>query len=203
MIAIIDYGLGNLESVKKSLSSAGAETCITNNSAKIKKADKIVLPGQGAFQDGMKNLQRFGLVQILNEQVLGKNKPFFGICLGLQLLVEKSFENGQFQGLGWIKGEVIKLKVNQELKLPHVGWDNVSCRKNSPLFSQVPDDSDFYFVHSYYLQPKNPKIIAATCTYGEKFPVAFVQKNIWATLFHPEKSQKYGQQLIKNFLLAS
>ena len=203
MIAIIDYGLGNLESVKKSLVAVGAVAVITNDHEKILRADKIVLPGQGAFADGIKNLRQSGLIPILNKQVLDKKKPFLGICLGLQLLGETSFENGKHQGLGWIKGNIIKLKVGNREKLPHIGWDNVSANKNSRLFSKIPADSDFYFVHSYYLNPKNQKIITATCTYGEKFPVAFIQKNIWAILFHPEKSQNYGLQLLKNFISLS
>ena len=199
MIAIIDYGLGNLESVKKSLSVAGAAAVITNKHYEIVKADKIVLPGQGAFADGIKNLSQAGLIPILNKQILEKHKPFLGICLGLQLLGETSFENGKHQGLNWIRGIVIKLKVGKGEKLPHIGWDNVSSSR-PPLFSQISDGSDFYFVHSYYLKPEDQKIIAATCAYGEKFPVAFVQKNIWATLFHPEKSQQSGLQLLKNFV---
>jgi glutamine amidotransferase len=186
--------------VKKSLSAAGVASIITNKRDKIVKADKIVLPGQGAFADGIKNLHQRGLIPILNHEILERKKPFLGICLGLQLLGETSFENGQHQGLGWIKGDVIKLKVGKKQKLPHIGWDNVSPHKNSPLFSQIPAGSDFYFVHSYYLKPENQNVIAADCDYGEKFPVAFIQKNIWAALFHPEKSQQPGLQLLKNFI---
>lgn len=200
MIAIIDYGLGNLESVKKSLSAAGAAAIITNKRDQIVKADKIILPGQGAFADGIKNLNQSGLIPFLNQQILEKRKSFLGICLGLQLLGDTSFENGKHRGLGWIKGKVIRLKVGKKEKLPHVGWNNVSFAKNSRLFSKIPDQSDFYFVHSYYLKPENQNIIAAACNYGEKFPVAFIQKNIWATLFHPEKSQQPGLQLLKNFV---
>ncbi len=200
MIAIIDYGLGNLASVTKSITKAGGKVQITDKPSVIKKADSIVLPGQGAFADGIKNLRQRGLIPVLNQEILEKKKPFLGICLGLQLLGEASFENGRHPGLGWIKGDVINLKVGENQKLPHVGWNNVSPNKNSPLFSQIPAGSDFYFVHSYYLKPKNKKIIVATCDYGEKFPVAFFQKNIWAVLFHPEKSQTPGLQLLKNFI---
>lgn len=200
MIAIIDYGLGNLESVKKSLSSAGAETIITNNPAKIKKADKIVLPGQGAFADGLNNLKTSGLIQLLTQEVMSRKKPFLGICLGLQLLAESGLENGRHSGLGWIKGDAIKLKALPPLRLPHVGWDNINISKSSPIFNQIPNGADFYFVHSFYLEPKDKKVIAATCNYGQKFAAALQYKNIFATLFHPEKSQKFGQQLIKNFL---
>ncbi len=203
MIAVIDYGLGNLASVAKAIHAAGSEAIITDDPKQLQRADKIVLPGQGAFADGIKNLRQSGLIPTLNKQVLDKKKPFLGICLGLQLLGETSFENGKHQGLEWIKGNIIKLKVGKKEKLPHIGWDNVSADKNSQLFSQVPAGSDFYFVHSYYLNPKDQKIIAAVCDYGEKFPVAFVQKNIWATLFHPEKSQNYGLQLLKNFISLS
>lgn len=200
MIAIIDYGLGNLESVKKSLSAAGAETIITNNPAKIKKADKIILPGQGAFADGINNLWTSGLVQLLTHEVINRKKPFLGICLGLQLLAESGFENGHHDGLGWIKGNAVKLKTLPPLRLPHVGWDNINISRVSPLFNQIPNGTDFYFVHNFYLRPKDEKLIVATCNYGQIFPVALQHKNIFATLFHPEKSQKFGQQLIKNFL---
>lgn len=200
MIAVIDYGLGNLASVAKAVRAVGLEAAITDDPKQLQRADKIILPGQGAFAHGIKNLHQRGLVSALNKQVLDKKKPFLGICLGLQLLGDTSFENGKHQGLGWIKGNIIKLKVEEKDRLPHIGWDNVSSNKNSPLFSQIPAGSDFYFVHSYYLKPENKKIIEAACTYGENFPVAFIQKNIWATLFHPEKSQTYGLQLLKNFI---
>jgi glutamine amidotransferase len=200
MIAVIDYGLGNLASAVKAVRAAGAEATVTDDPKLLKRADKIILPGQGAFADGIKNLRRRGLVPALNQQVLDKHKPFLGICLGLQLLGETSFENGRHQGLGWIKGDVIKLKVGKKQKLPHIGWDNVYANRNSPLFSQIPAGSDFYFVHSYYLKPENKNIVAAICDYGQNFPVGLVQNNIWAVLFHPEKSQQAGLQLLKNFV---
>lgn len=200
MVVIIDYGLGNLASVAKSFSAAGAETIITNNPTKIKKADKIVLPGQGAFADGLNNLKTSGLIQLLTQEVMNRKKPFLGICLGLQLLAESGLENGRHSGLGWIKGDAIKLKSLPPLRLPHVGWDNINISKSSAIFNQIPNGADFYFVHSFYLEPNNKKIIAATCDYGQTFTVALQYKNIFATLFHPEKSQKFGQQLIKNFL---
>lgn len=200
MIAVIDYGLGNLTSVAKAIRTAGVEVKITSDSKLLQRADKIILPGQGAFADGIKNLHQRGLVKALSHEILEKKKPFLGICLGLQLLGKTSFENGKHQGLGWIKGNVIKLKVGKKAKLPHIGWDNVLTNHGSPLFYQIPNGSDFYFVHSYYLRPENKKIVEATCDYGENFPVAFVQKNIWATLFHPEKSQQAGLQLLHNFV---
>lgn len=199
MVAIIDYGLGNLASVAKSFSAAGAETIITNNQEKIKRADKIILPGQGAFADGINNLRASGLVQLLTQEVMNRKKPFLGICLGLQLLAESGLENGRHDGLGWIKAKTVKLK-SRGLRLPHMGWDNVKIAKPSPIFDGIPDDADFYFAHSYYLNPIDKQIVTATCDYGQKFPVALRQNNIFATLFHPEKSQKYGQQLIRNFL---
>lgn len=200
MIAIIDYGLGNLASVAKAIQEVGTKATVTHDPGQICKSTRLILPGQGAFADGIKNLHQRGLIPILNHEILERKKPFLGICLGLQLLGEISFENGKNHGLGWIKGNVIKLKVGEKEKLPHIGWDNVYSNKKSPLFSQIPDGSDFYFVHSYYLKPEDQKIIEATCTYGENFPVAFIQKNIWATLFHPEKSQQAGLQLLKNFV---
>lgn len=200
MIAVVDYGLGNLASVAKAVRTAGVEVTITSDSKLLQRADKIILPGQGAFADGIKNLHQRGLVTALRHEILEKKKPFLGICLGLQLLGKTSFENGKHQGLGWIKGNVIKLKVGKKEKLPHIGWDNVTSNQNSPLFSQIPTGSDFYFVHSYYLKPTDPAIAIANCTYGEKFPVALVQKNVWATLFHPEKSQQAGLQLLHNFV---
>ncbi len=200
MVSIIDYGLGNLASVAKAFSSLGAKTIITSNPEKIRKSDKIVLPGQGAFNDGINNLKALGLVQLLTDEVMNRKKPFWGICLGLQLLAESGLENGKHSGLGWIKGSVVKLSAPAGLRLPHVGWDNVSYLKQSKLFTGIPNDSDFYFVHSYYLKPTDKKNINATCDYGQIFPAAFESENIYATLFHPEKSQQFGQQLIKNFL---
>lgn len=200
MVAIIDYGLGNLTSVLKAFAAAGVEAIITNQLPKIKKAERIVLPGQGAFADGIRNLRSQGLTAVLTQEVLMKKKPFLGICLGMQLLAETSVENGKHQGLGWVKGDVVKLKIPASLRLPHVGWNDISTVKSSALLTNLPTKPDFYFVHSYHLKPKDSRVTIATCTYGETFTAALQSRNIFATLFHPEKSQRFGLQIIKNFV---
>lgn len=194
-VTIIDYGMGNVASVKKAFEKIGARVKISNSKKDIEKAEYLVLPGVGAFGDGIKKLTELNLVDILNETVIKGGKPFLGICLGMQLLSEVGYEFGTHNGLGWIKGETIKL---QALRLPHVGWDNIKILKKD-LFRDIPDDN-FYFVHSYVLKPKNSSIITSVCKYGTEFPASIKHKNIFATQFHPEKSQLGGLKLLENFL---
>ena len=198
MIAIIDYGMGNLRSVQKALEKVGAETLITQNPVDIQNAEKIVLPGVGAMQPAMQKLQELKLIDPIKEAIhLGK--PFLGICLGLQLLFEKSFEGGEVEGLGVFPGTVERFT---SLKVPHMGWNQIKIKKaECPLFSGVESLSNFYFCHSYFVNPKSPSIIAAATDYGIEFASAVARDNIFGVQFHPEKSQNLGLEILKNFFL--
>lgn len=200
MVVIIDYGLGNLASVAKAFKKAGGEVVISSDNNLISKADHLVLPGQGAFSDGINNIRKLKLDKIIYQQVLKNKKPILGICLGMQLMADKGYENGEHQGLGLIEGETIKIKAVTNIRLPHIGWDDVEIEKKSQIFSEIPNNSDFYFLHSYHLAPSDKSLILATCNYGQKFVVSAQKGNIFATLFHPEKSHEFGIKLIKNFL---
>lgn len=194
---IIDYGMGNLRSVQKAFEYIGTNALVTRDPTLIQSASKIVLPGVGAFKDAMANLHSLGLIDLLNEEILEKKKLFLGICLGMQLIATKSYEFGETQGLGWIDAEIIRFP-DSELKIPHVGWNSVKFANPSPLFDTIPENSNFYFVHSYYFD-SDRKYATGITHYGCDF-IASVQKdNIFATQFHPEKSQKYGLKIIENF----
>ncbi len=196
---IIDYKMGNVASVKKAFQKIGASIVISNKKTAIERADYLILPGVGAFRDGIKNLKKLGLVKLLTKKVLKDKVPFLGICLGMQLLAEKGQEFGVHDGLGWIKGEAVKLN-GEGLRLPHVGWDDIKVNKeNSVILDDIPDNN-FYFAHSYYLKPADKKIISSTCDYGDIFPASIHKDNIFATQFHPEKSQNSGLRLLENFL---
>lgn len=199
-IVIIDYNMGNLRSVQRAFEKVGSDVIITNNHNIIKQADKIVLPGVGSFKDGMKHLEELGLVDILNEEVIGNKKLFLGICLGMQLISNKSYEHGETNGLGWIDGEVVKFDFSKKkLKTSHVGWNNVQYKNKNTLFDGVPDESDFYFVHSYHLKT-NENIVTSVTDYGFDFVSSLKKDNIFAFQFHPEKSQEVGLRIIKNFV---
>lgn len=201
-IVIIDYNMGNLRSVQKAFEKVGCDAVITNNHEIIKNASKIVLPGVGAFKDGMRNLEELGLIEILNEEVLENKKPFLGICLGMQLVAKKSYENAETDGLGWVDAEVVKFdftNYDKKLKIPHVGWNNVSYKNNNLLFDGIANNSDFYFVHSYYFKT-NEDIVTSTTDYGFDFVSSVNKNNIYACQFHPEKSQTAGLKLIENFV---
>ena len=201
-IVIIDYNMGNLRSVQKAFEKVGCDAIITNDHDTIRNADKIVLPGVGAFKDGMRYLEELGLIDILNQEVITNKKPFLGVCLGMQLIANKSYEQGETKGLGWIDAEVVKFDFSnssRKLKIPHVGWNNVSFKNNNICFTDIPNNSDFYFVHSYYMQTTE-KIVTSTTDYGYEFVSSIQKNNIYAFQFHPEKSQKVGLQLIKNFV---
>lgn len=201
MIAIIDYGMGNLRSVANALDFIGADFLITHDKELLKQADKIILPGVGAFRDGIENLKSLNLDDVLREEVMVHQKPLLGICLGMQMLAEKGYEGGEHQGLGLIKGVVQKLEAQgRGLRVPHVGWDDITYKKDNPLFCQIPDHADFYFVHSYHLVCGDAKDIVATCTYGLEFVAVIQHENIFATQFHPEKSQENGLQVLMNFV---
>lgn len=200
MVTVIDYGLGNIFSVVKAFEMIGADVQVSSNPDDIRKADHLVLPGVGAFADGMQFLRDKELDTVLTEEVVQSKKPFLGICLGLQLLAEVGEEHGEHKGLGWIPGKVRKLDVDQQLKIPHVGWNNLEIKQDNPLFADIHTDSDFYFVHSYQLDCANQKDCIATTTYGKTITAAIWHGNIFATQFHPEKSQDAGLKLLENFL---
>ena len=200
MVAIIDYGLGNLRSVAGAVAKVGLEPIITSDIAELRNAGKLILPGVGAFGDGMKNLRECGLIEPLTDMVLSGKKPILGICLGAQLLAKSSEEFGHHTGLGWIDAAVVRLKPGGNLRVPHVGWNDCIQIKPSVLFGGVPSDALFYYVHSFHIVCGNPELVIGECDYGMKVTAAVQYGNIYATQFHPEKSQQHGLQLLKNFL---
>ena len=204
MIAIIDYDMGNLLSVLKAFEKLGAEATITRDPDAIKDASHVVLPGVGAFKDCMANLERFSLIEPIKE-ACASGKPFLGICLGLQLLFDKGFEQGEHDGLGIIKGKVIRFpephhEAASEFKVPHMGWNTVKKRKASLLMNGIEENEYFYFVHSYYALPEDPSIVLTTTDYGVEFASSIEKDNIMACQFHPEKSQRMGLRLLQNFI---
>ncbi len=201
MIVIIDYGLGNVQSVRNAIEYLGCEVLISRKEEDIRTAEKLILPGVGAFIDGMNNIEKFNLKEILYDEVIKKKKPLLCICLGMQLLAKDSEEGGYSIGLGWINANVKQLEAKSHgLKLPHIGWDNIKIKKEDAILNDIPDDADFYFVHSYHLVPQDKSIITATCEYGEEFVSTIHKDNIFAVQFHPEKSQNEGLHILKNFM---
>ncbi|MGF7185562.1 glutamine amidotransferase [Desulfitispora alkaliphila] len=196
MIAIIDYGMGNLRSVEKAIGKVGYAATVTSNPTVVKRADGVILPGVGAFPDAMDNLREARMIDAI-ENIIAKEKPFLGICLGLQLLFTTGEENGLYQGLGIINGTVKKLPAGK--KIPHMGWNQVEIVNNNPLLAGIPNQSNFYFVHSYHVHPKEASKIVTTTDYGIKFPSIVNYKNIYGIQFHPEKSSTLGLQILKNF----
>ncbi len=200
MIAVIDYGMGNLRSVGKALEHVGADVVITGEPSKLKDSRALVLPGVGAFRDAVKNLKERGIWDVVLEEVK-KGKPLLGICLGLQLLFEKSYEFGETEGLGLIKGEVIKFNLPPEFKIPHMGWNQIFKKKESPLLEGIKEGEFFYFVHSYYVKPEEEEVVLTETDYGGLFFTSSIEKdNVFATQFHPEKSQRAGLKLLENFI---
>ncbi|MDE6386132.1 MAG: imidazole glycerol phosphate synthase subunit HisH [Eubacterium sp.] len=199
MVAIIDYGAGNLMSVKKALDFIGAESEITMDKAKIKSASHIILPGVGSFGDAMKSMEERGLVETVKSAALS-GKPFLGICLGLQLLFGSSDESDGVEGLNLLNGKVSSIPKNVGLKVPHMGWNSVSVQQNGGIFKDIPDESYFYFVHSYYLNGADEADVAGTTEYGVNIQCAVQRGNLCATQFHPEKSGEIGLKLLENFL---
>ncbi|MBF0503733.1 MAG: imidazole glycerol phosphate synthase subunit HisH [Candidatus Omnitrophica bacterium] len=197
MIAIIDYGMGNLRSVHKALEHVGAQARVTSSVEDILKADKVVLPGVGAMGPARQKLQELGLIGPIR-QVIKDGKPFLGICLGLQLLFEKSSEGGFSEGLRILEGSVERFSA---LKVPHMGWNQIQIKApNSKLFAGLGSDENVYFCHSYFVVPKDDAIAAATTHYGVNFVSAVKRDNIWGVQFHPEKSQKVGLKILQNFI---
>lgn len=194
-VGIIDYGLGNLQSVKNALDFLGVNNFISKDTAQLMKADKVILPGVGAFRDAMAMIQSQGFDQMIHEKQK-EGAPILGICLGMQLMFDRSYEFGTYEGLGLLKGEIIKLDV--PLKVPHMGWNKLNIQKEAPLFKGLPDDSYVYFVHSYHLETDDD-IVSATTNYGKEVQIAAQKDNVFALQFHPEKSGDIGLQILKNF----
>ncbi len=196
MIAIIDYGMGNLRSVEKGFLKVGVDAKVVTDPRSVNDAEAIVLPGVGAFRDCMKNLDQMKLIEPILKSVRN-GKPYLGICLGLQMLFTESEEFGVYKGLDVLKGKVVRFQV--DLKVPHMGWNTVRLLGKPPIFDDIKDESYFYFVHSYYVAPDDKGIIAGTTDYGITFTSMVWKDNIIATQFHPEKSQETGLKILKNF----
>jgi imidazole glycerol-phosphate synthase subunit HisH len=200
MIAIIDYEVGNLRSVEKALQFVGGDPVVTSNINIIEKAEALVLPGVGAFEEAMKKIKRSGTVEVI-KAAINQNKPFLGICLGMQLLFDYSEEgNGNIPGLGILSGSVKKFPGDMGLKIPHMGWNCIKQKTKSNLFDGIVEKDYFYFVHSYYIESTDKQLVAATTNYGIEFDAAICKGKVFATQFHPEKSGDAGLRLLKNFV---
>lgn len=199
MIAIIDYDAGNIKSVEKAMTYLGQEALITRDHDTLLHADKVILPGVGAFGDAMEKLREYGLVSVI-EQIVSKDTPFLGICLGLQLLFEESEETPGVAGLGLLPGRIERIPDCPGLKIPHMGWNSIEIRPDSRLFQNVPNQSYVYFVHSYYLRAKNLEDVVATTEYSTQIHASVEHNHIFACQFHPEKSSTVGLQILKNFI---
>ncbi len=199
MIAIIDYDAGNLKSVEKAFEYLGEETVITRDRETILKADRVVLPGVGAFGDAMEKLHSYGLVEVVKEAA-ASGKPFLGICLGLQLLFESSEESPGVEGLGICKGKIVRIPDQEGLKVPHMGWNSLKYDHPGRLYKGIPEDSYVYFVHSYYLEADDPEIVKASTEYAVHIHASVEQGNVFACQFHPEKSSDVGLTILKNFV---
>jgi glutamine amidotransferase len=201
MITIIDYKTGNLGSIQNILKRIGAESIVTSDKDQIESATKIILPGVGAFDTGMRNLTDLDLIDILNKKVMEEKIPVLGICLGMQLM-SKGSEEGSIPGLGWIDGETVRFsfKDTVEYKIPHMGWNFIKQHKSSSLFDDMYSDARFYFVHSYFFRANDPQDILTSTNYEIEFISAFERANVLGVQFHPEKSHKFGMKLLKNFV---
>ena len=198
MIALIDYDAGNIRSVEKALVSLGQEVCVTRDREALLHADKVILPGGGAFGDAMGHLREYGLTDVIYE-VVDKKTPFLGICLGLQLLFERSDEAPGVEGLGILKGEILRIPDGEGLKIPHMGWNSLKLQNDGRLFRGLWEKPYVYFVHSYYLKAEEEQIEKATTCYGTLIHASVEQDNIFACQFHPEKSSGTGLRILKNF----
>lgn len=202
MIGIVDYGLCNLLSVASAVRHLGHEALVSNKPEELGRADKLILPGVGAFGDAMRNLDALGLVPVLRKHALAQGRDILGICLGFQLLCAASDEFGEHAGLGFLQARVERFdRQKLGLRIPHMGWNGVRQTTPSPMFQDIPDGAVFYFVHSHrVLRPEEEGVCSGTCEYGESFCAAMVKDNVWGTQFHPEKSQLHGLKLLANFL---
>ncbi|HKM20990.1 MAG TPA: imidazole glycerol phosphate synthase subunit HisH [Lachnospiraceae bacterium] len=199
MIAIIDYDAGNIRSVEKALHFLGEEVVVTRDREQILSAEKVILPGVGAFGDAMGKLRSYGLETVIHE-VVDKSTPFFGICLGLQLFFESSEEAPGVKGLGLLPGEIVKIPPKEGLKIPHMGWNSLELINGGRLFEGIPNGAYVYFVHSYYLKAKEPEVVKATTQYSTLIHAAVEKDNLFACQFHPEKSSEVGLQILRNFI---
>ena len=195
MIAIVDYGMGNLRSVQKAFELLGYDAAVTDSKSSLADASHIVLPGVGAFRDAISALTEKGLDEAIKKEV-AKGKPFLGICLGMQMLFDKSYEDGEYDGLGLVGGDVVKFAT--DLKIPHIGWNTLFYNKRTRLFDGI-DDNYFYFVHSYHAANVAKREVETTCVYGYEFVASVNRDNVWGVQFHPEKSGDTGLRLLKNF----
>jgi len=201
MIVVIDYYMGNVRSVQKAFQKIGyKDTIVSRKPGYLRKAERIILPGVGSYFDGIQNLTKLGLIEVLNEEILDKKKPFLGICLGMQLLSDEGEEGNYCKGIGWIPGKTKRMEVESlGLRLPHMGWDNVFPKKDTFLFQGI-EKPVLYFVHSYFLECTDKSIVTSECEYGQRFASSVKKDNIFATQFHPEKSQVAGLKILQNFL---
>jgi imidazole glycerol-phosphate synthase subunit HisH len=195
---IIDYGMGNLCSVRNAFDALGARVRILEHGAAMAEVGAVILPGVGAFGAGMKGLKERGFLDALSREVRDKKKPILGICLGLQLFARRGLELGDHEGLGWVPGEVRRFAVEAPLRVPHIGWNTVDGK--GVLWKGIPPRTSFYFVHSYHLVPDDPKVVSGTTAYGETFVSMIEDENVMAVQFHPEKSHKHGISLLRNFI---
>ena len=198
MIGIIDYDAGNIRSVEKAFAHLGEQTVVSRDPKVLMDADKVVLPGVGSFGDAMGNLHKYGLVPVIHDMV-NSGKPFLGICLGLQLLFESSEETPGVEGLGILKGRILRIPPAPSLKIPHMGWNSLHLQNNGRLFRDIPEDTYVYFVHSYYLHAEEPEIVKAVTDYSTEIHVSVEKDNVFACQFHPEKSSRYGLKILENF----
>lgn len=198
MIALIDYDAGNIKSVEKALQLLGEEVVLTRDRDKLLAADRVILPGVGSFGDAMENLNRFGLVPVIHE-ITDRGTPFLGICLGLQLLFERSEESPGVPGLGILKGEILRIPEKEGLKIPHMGWNSLELQNNGRLFRGIEGQPYVYFVHSYYLEASDEGIVRAAAEYGTRIHASVEQGNVFACQFHPEKSSDVGLTILRNF----
>lgn len=198
MIGIIDYDAGNIRSVEKALAYLGEETIVSRDPQVLMKADKVILPGVGSFGEAMGNLHKYGLVSVIRDMIK-EGKPFLGICLGLQLLFESSEESPGVEGLGILKGRILRIPPSPGLKIPHMGWNSLKLQNDGRLFRDIPEDTYVYFVHSYYLQAQEPEIVKAVTDYSTEIHASVEKDNVFACQFHPEKSSRYGLKILENF----
>ena len=200
-VAIINYGMGNLNSVRRSFEEIDTDVLVVNHPSELYTVDRIILPGVGSFMEGMKNLNKGGWVSALNDVVNRHNKPLLGICLGMQMLASKGYEGDETQGLDFISGEVKRINLlGCNHRIPHMGWNDIRYKAKDVIFDSIPDSSDFYFVHSYAFIPTNSKNIIASVNYGCELTAVVRSNNVFGCQFHPEKSSKAGRQLLRNFM---
>jgi glutamine amidotransferase len=200
-IAIIDYGMGNLGSVSNAMRNLGVNVTVSNDLTELSNADAYILPGVGAFPQAALNFEKRGIFSFLNEQIIHQNKPILGICLGMHLMANESLEQGRTQGLGWIDGQVIPIEPSNEYHVPHVGWNNLLTTKEDDLFKRVDSDAHFFFDHSYKFIVNDEKSVLGYCEYGQQNIISVLRKgHIFATQFHPEKSQRNGLKVLRNYL---